>query len=337
MRYIISSFVIALASMCVAPLLQAAQADLVITKRVKTQPSGVFPADFDVVVTNYGPDAAGAVTITDTLAPGAFFDIFLFVNPPPAPWVCTFTPSGQPTSVSCTHPGPIPVGTSVSLPVSVVAGKGRYENCAQVMHAVGSNSDPDATNDRDCACTDFKACRDISVDLSTGTRGSQQMTVGDSDDDWVVVATPQGPAGNLPAKVVGKTHAGFVDALPANWISATNPHATPFGDYIYDLNFTLGNERYLTCIVGLEYASDNDVQFLLDGQLIAQTVNADTSAFTQLHSKLVFGPSAGPHTLRAHVNNEGGPTSLLVHGSLFCSCNTFIDFRSDAAILKARP
>jgi hypothetical protein len=305
--------------------LSAAQSDLGIVKRISTPASGIYPTSFEVIVTNYGPDAAGAITVTDTLSPGSVFELFLFGGMTPGPWVCTFTPPSQSTSVSCTHPGPIPAGNSVILPLHVYSPPGRSENCARASHAA-ANSDPDTTNNEDCTCTDVKRCRNVSIDLSTGTRNGQTLNIGESDDDWMVVGTPSGIGTNAPAKVVGEYHAGFVDAPPANWISATNPFAEAEGDYIYETSFRLSGERYGNCALRLEYASDNEVQFFLDGALIGQNLSTDSSAFTQLHSAASFvSTDAGTHTLRARVHNGGGPTSLLVRGSVQCSCSGFLD------------
>jgi hypothetical protein len=302
----------------------SAASDLGIIKRLVVAPSGVFAAEYEISVTNYGPDATGAVTVTDTPGSGMGFSIEFLSNPAPAPWVCTFNSQTSPTSVACTHPGPIAVGNSVSLPISFLAlTAGRYENCAQVAHA-GSVTDPDTSNNGDCACADFKPCRDITIDVSTGTHNGQMLGIGTNDDDWTVVSTPLGNAANAPAKVVGPFHGGFVTSPPANWISASNPQSTDVGDYRYRLRYSTSSQRFLTCIISIDYASDNEVFFDIDGNPIAQNVASDQTAFTTMHNRTWFAPE-GTHTLNARVHNDGGPTSLFVHGVVFCSCNTFID------------
>jgi hypothetical protein len=247
-------------------------------------------------------------------------------EPSRSPWVCTFTGGPPPTSVSCTYTAPLAKGNTAAFPIGIVVlGQhfGRYENCASVALA-GSNTDPDATNNQDCACTDYKLCRDVSIDISTGTSGNQTLPVGASDDDWVVVSTPTAPSISAPARVVGKYHQGFVDALPANWIASANPHPTDVGDYVYQFKYSTGSQRFTDCVINMDYASDNAVVFTLDGQPLAQNLATDQTAFTTLHGRTWYVPS-GTHTLRARVRNDGGPTSLLVKGQIFCGCYFFID------------
>lgn len=320
--------IMVLAICALAVPLCAATSDLEIIKRVTRPGFGVFPVVYDISVTNYGPDAAGAIAVTDTLTPGTYFDIDFQIGPPPAPWVCTFTPVSEPaTSVTCEHPGPLAVGATVSLPVALWVPDGLSENCAAVRSLAGS--DPAAANNTSCTCTTKPECRDISIDISTGTRNGQMLNPGDSDDDWVVISTPSGSGVNAPAKVVGKYHSGFVSADPANWISAANPQPQDQGDYAYELKFSLGGKRYLDCGLSMDYASDNDITFFLDGAPLAQTVNAGSSAFTKLRPRRRNVFPAGQHTLRAQVHNSGGPTSLIVKGTFFCTCFFFIDFIQD--------
>jgi hypothetical protein len=313
-----------LAALMLAVQVSAGSADLAVVKRLVTAPSGIFPAQYEVAVTNYGPDPAGSVTVTDTLVPNLTFDIDLYINPAPAPWVCTFSGGPPATTVSCTHPGPLAVGNTVSFTVGLLTSEpGRYENCANVALS-GGDSDPDTANNRDCACGDFKRCRDIAIDISTGVKGTQSLPIGANDDDWVVVSTPTAPSTSAPAKVVGKYHSGFVDAPPANWIASANPHPFNTGDYVYELKYSTGTERFTDCAISMDYASDNAVTFTIDGQPLAQNLAMDHTAFTSLHGRTWYVP-AGTHALRARVKNDGGPTSLLVKGNIFCACYYFLD------------
>lgn len=317
---------IALAILSVATQLSAGSTDLGIAKRLITTPSGIFPAEYEIAVTNYGPDPAGPFTVTDSLPANLSFDIDFIINPAPAPWVCTFTGGPPATSVSCTYPGPLANGNTITFQIAIVVlGQqfGRYDNCASVSLA-GGNTDPDATNNQDCACTDYKLCRNVTIDISTGTSGNQSLPVGASDDDWVVVSTPTTSSSSTPAKVVGKYHQGFVDALPANWIASNNPHPADVGDYVFEFRYSTGRQRFTDCVINMDYASDNAVVFTLDGQPLAQNLATDHTAFTMLHGRTRYVPS-GTHTLRARVRNDGGPTSLLVKGQIFCACYFFID------------
>lgn len=305
--------------------MQAGSADLGIIKRLVTPQSGIYAAEYEVSVTNYGPDPAGSITVTDTPDANLTFDIDFFINPAPAPWVCTFSGGPPATSVSCTHPGPLAVGNTLTLRVGIVTLQGqfgRYENCASVALG-GGDSDPEPANNHDCACADFKECHSIVIDISTGAIGDQQLAIGAADDDWRVVATPQGPA-NAAATVVGPTHAGFVNAPPANWISSANPSPSSVGDHVFELKYDTGRERFTDCGINMDYASDNAVTFTIDGQPLAQNLATDHTAFTTLHGRTWYVPS-GAHTLRARVRNDGGPTSLLVNGKIFCACYFFID------------
>lgn len=320
----VTKLILFLAAVLTAAPCLAAQADLGIVKRLVTAPSGVFAAQYEISVTNYGPDAVGPIFVTDTPGPNLAFDIDFIINGAPSPWVCTF--DGPPaTTVTCIHPGPLAVGNTVTMPIGIAAlSLGRHENCASVSLGKVGNTDPDVSNNTDCACTDFKACRDVAIDISTGTAGSVQLNPGASDPDWVVVSTPTATAPNTPAIVVGEYQSHFVDAPPANWISSAFPQPQTSGDYVYELKYSTGSERYLNCIINMDYASDNGVTFTVDGYPLAQNLATDHTAFTMLHPRTWFIPS-GTHTIRARVKNNGGPTSLLVKGSIFCSCYSYID------------
>jgi hypothetical protein len=262
------------------------------------------------------------VTVVDGPGTGMGFSIEFLSNAPAAPWTCTF--NANQTSATCTHPGPIAAGNSVSLPISFIATTpGRYENCADVTSYAGS--DPDMSNNHDCTCADFKRCRDIAIDISTGTYNGTQLLAGTLDDDWKVVSTPGGLAGNVPANVVGPFHTGFLTLAPANWISTTSSQQSlPSGDYVYQLKYNTGPERFASCIIAMQYASDNEVFFDIDGSPLAQNTDNTSHAFTDPHSRTWFAPS-GSHTLRARVHNDSGPTSLLVNGSVLCYCFIVVD------------
>jgi uncharacterized repeat protein (TIGR01451 family) len=291
--------------------------DLRLRKVVTTPQLGAAPAKFDLVVTNVGTADSGPITLTDTLPPGLWYDTTAAT---PSPWLCTYLPAGsQPNYVVCTHPGPLAIGNSVVLPLAVQSNAtGSFENCAVVT----CDGDPNPENNEDCACTNFKQCdAGVDIDISSGVSNGQALAAGSADGDWQVATLPGGtPAASI---VVPKYHSGFADAPPAQWLSLTNPQSEDEGEFAYTYAFALPPELTgQTCSLALQYAADNYATVSLDGSAISSIPNNDSSSnFTATTSASTsFTATAVAHALQIIVGNTGGPTSLLVNGTIHCSC-----------------
>jgi len=304
-------------------------ADLRLVKTLVRPPSGATPALFDLVVTNYGPNtAAGPITIDDQVPQPATLD----TSGVPAPWNCV----GNNTShATCVHPGPLTVGNSLTITLGLQSNgeDGSISNCAYMYSPA---FDPDLSNNNDCACVDFKLCRDVTIDVSTGVVDTNPLAFGATDPRWVVTKTPGGST--PPAVVVAEPN--FVALPPAQWITADTSTDAAAGEYIYDFSFTLGHEfdGRVPCQVNVQYAVDNEAAFFLDNASTAFTMTpgfttlpGNTSSFTTVHTGLGSLPgSFGKHVLHLHVINGGGsnsrqapagPTSVIVRGSISCSCS----------------
>lgn len=110
--------------------------------------------------------------------------------------------------------------------------------------------------------------------------------------------------------------------------------------FIYDFPFTLGHEfdGRVACQVSVQYAVDNEAAFFLDNSTsafattsgFATTVSNNVSSFETIHSGVGSLPGTfGSHVVHVHVLNgtpsdvsgtADSPTSLIVKGSIFCSC-----------------
>jgi len=311
---------IVIASICTAQPIDTPQVktltDLRIVKTVARPPAGTSPALFNVIVTNVGLTDSGPFTLTDILTPPAHFDA---VQPGP-PWLCDFLPpGGQPNYLVCTHPGPLGIGNSVSMQVAVrTSDQGPFENCAAVMCA----GDPNEENNEDCACTDFKGCQNLTIDISTGTSSGAPLALGAQDGEWVSAN------GTLtsPTKVVSVGQ-WLTPPSPSRWIStvaATSANTT----YTYQFDFTLGPEwTGRNCNLTFSYAADNTATFQFDNNTVATLATDTDTNWKSLHGPLSLAVGPGSHQLRAVVTNttggegfNGNPTGLLISGSVVCAC-----------------
>lgn len=123
--------------------------DLTITKK----PEGALQAGgtgaYQVVVSNIGSGPApGPIIVTDTLGLG-----LTYLGASGAGWTC----SASGSTVTCTHPGPVPAGGSlppITIHVAVAKDAQKVENCARVRMEQGSDANP--TNDTICIGTPVK-------------------------------------------------------------------------------------------------------------------------------------------------------------------------------------
>jgi hypothetical protein len=307
---------------------QLPAADLQVRKILTRPPQLDIAPQFMIIVTNYGPDTISTpITVRDTFNGGT-----VFVGGGNRPWTCK--PNSTPV-VDCTHPGPLAPGQSIILlPTATAASPGEYQNCAAVSAAV---TDPNAANNRACACVSFYPCRDLVFDVSTGRLNGKAITpVGTRDDDWLVTALPPGTdaspgAANVPYQSGAK-------APEAMWISArTAPPSlerarTP-GFYTYEYRFVTTPEwAGRNCTLSFRYSADNTVAFTVNGQSVTSNDKGDTlmSALEPAtpfvhHFPAITNPPY-VNTFQARVNNFqsstglGTITGLMVVGTITCRC-----------------
>lgn len=305
-------FVALVLSLAVPLAAQQPSADLGLAKTVSS-------SVFTITVTNYGPNVApGPITVFDSIPAPA-----TLVGPPiAAPWTCT--PALPTSNLTCTHPGPLAVGNSISFKVRYSSNTAEvdYVNCAAV-EAKGS-ADPDVKNNRDCACVDVWRCRDVVIDLTTGRENGATLAPNVADNDWTYVPATGSPVPATTANWPWTPPAGS----PGLFI---NPGAAPGGRAV---SYADGPHRYRTtftladawanhqCTLTLRFGADNGVAFQLDGTaLLPSTATATTSAAWAQLTTLTTALAGGTHTLTANVTNQGaGFTGLYVNGEVVCRC-----------------
>ncbi len=165
---------------------------------------------YTLTASNTGPNDSGDIVITDNLPPSVSF-----VSAAGAGWNCSA--SGQ--VVTCTRPGPHPVGAAIS-PVSLVgkvnASGGTVTNSATIAPAVGGVADPDTSNNT--ATFDSTVLPGADVNIAQKTVTSALPAVAGSNVSFLIQPRNAGPA--TAANVV------VTDPLPAGWtfISASGPN-----------------------------------------------------------------------------------------------------------------
>jgi uncharacterized repeat protein (TIGR01451 family) len=296
-------------------------------------------ATFILAVTNYGPVSTGTgivgnIVVTDQLpAPATFLTPLL-----PANWSC-MPPSGQ--SITCTFDVPLGVGQTAQLPLTIAmpAGQtGTINNCASV-HGGIFIPELDPSNNNDCTCIDFKACRGVSIDISTGRfKAGTAIALGQPDPDWRVVSGPAAGGIVLGPAITAVRATPWLNAsgFNAQWISIAGTDTDAWGDYVYDFPFLVG-PQWRNCTATFDYAADNEVQFqLVNGPVLAQTPGyaspnpSGATVFVNLQGPVThsFTPQPGLNILRARVQNGDpsnplsftGPTGLFVNGKIDCTC-----------------
>lgn len=275
-----------------------------------------------VTITNFGPGTApGPFTVVDAMPAPA-----RFTGPPAAaPWSCT--PALPSSNLTCTHPGPLAPGRSIVLKVrsSPETAASDFTSCASVN--TQTSSDPDPANNRDCACVDVYRCRDVVIDLTTGSEDGANLAINTADRDWLYVPASGAPVASTTANWPWTPPAGS----PGTFI---NPAAAPNGrasgsvaggQHTYRNTFTLADAwASHQCRLTLRFGADNGVTFLLDGTALPNsTATATTSAAWAQLTTTTAALSGGTHTLTANVTNQGtGYTGLYVHGEVVCRCIT---------------
>jgi|GEM_PF-4380748 len=188
----------------VKPCDTAGKPDLTIDKREEGPLQAGQQGAYLLTVTNIGSGTApGPITVTDYMGPGL---TFIFASG--AGWTCV--PSGS--TVVCTHPGPLPVASSLPqlvITVDVAKDAQKVENCASVS-LEKPDAEADLANNRDCVGT-------VTVPPLTGSICGVKFEDKDGDGiqdpgeagmvGWTIVLTDA--AGNAIATVVTGTNGQY--------------------------------------------------------------------------------------------------------------------------------
>ena len=191
-------------------------ADLAISKIGSPDPvtAGTNLA-YAITVSNSGPDAASAVSWSDTLPAGTTFVSLSS----PAGWSCTTPAFGAAGTINCALAASFAVGSAAfSLTIAVaptVAAGTVLSNTATVTSTTG---DPSGFNNTALATTAVAA----SADLSTTKTASPNPVVANSNITYTITVTNAGPS--------VATAAALTDTLPAGttFVSLVSPICTRF-------------------------------------------------------------------------------------------------------------
>jgi large repetitive protein len=129
------------------PTMVDASADLAIVKsHAATIEAGTSTA-YTLAVTDLGPsDAAGPITVSDTLPSSETYEPSSGGGTGAATWSCTAR-TATPTVVTCTLPGPLPVGPAPSITLDVAVSPGVTGTITNTATVSSPTADPDPAND----------------------------------------------------------------------------------------------------------------------------------------------------------------------------------------------
>jgi fimbrial isopeptide formation D2 family protein/uncharacterized repeat protein (TIGR01451 family) len=174
-------------------------ADLSITKTIGS-PGLVAggPSDqYDIAVTNHGPDAAATPTVTDTAPSGT-----TLTGGSGTGWVCSLGTDG--TSISCTLGGSLASGSTSSLVVTTAIPSDTTGTITNTATVSSPTNDPVLTNNTSTVEGTVITEADLSIvkshagDFTAGATGTYQLTVTDngaSDSPGTIEVTDAIPAG----------------------------------------------------------------------------------------------------------------------------------------------
>ena len=188
-------------------------ANLALAKTATPDPVvGGANVTYTLSVSNAGPNAGGAMVITDNLPPAVSF-----VSATGSEWSCSN--AGQVVTCNSTRAGPYPVGVAIA-PVTLVgtvnAAGGSVTNSATVAPAVGGVADPDTADNTALVSVTVLAGADVRIAQKTVT-SAQPATAGG------LVSFQIQPRNSGPAAAV---NAVVTDVLPTGWqfLSASGPN-----------------------------------------------------------------------------------------------------------------
>ena len=193
------------------------QADLSIFKVDRFDPATAgFEVIYTIKVINNGPDAAAAVSWSDTL-PGT--TTFGGVNPPGG-WSCTTPPIGAAGTVTCSIPS-MPVGIAeFDLEADIPAATPAGAHLSNTVTVTSTTSDPD-TDDRSATeITNVKAIANLSAHKS----GAPNPVTPGTNLTYTITVHNNGPSNAADVKMndtvpVGTTFVSL--AAPAGWSCVT--------------------------------------------------------------------------------------------------------------------
>ena len=191
----------------------------------------------------------------------------------------------------------------------------------RVLQTVGVGS---AVGMAGCIGGGTGGCRDLSIDLSTGTTDGTPDSFGTDDPDWRVASAPDGTTGQA---VSIEPVSQWVTLPTANWI---DPYGTggwpapsdPLGAYVYEIDFEVSDTwSQQQCELRIhQWSVDDDATLELDGPSGTVTLDQD-SGHTTLKGPVSQSLAPSQYTLRARVNNDMTITGLLVEADVLCECD----------------
>jgi large repetitive protein len=137
-------------------------------------------ATYEFTVRNHGPSDAADATITDTLPAG-----LTFVSASGTGWTCS--PSGQ--DVTCTHPTPLPSGTTTVVQMTVHLASTATTPITNTATVNSTTPDPDTTNNTDGDETDVNQLADLAI-----TKSHTDTAVAGSTLSYTLHVTNTGPS-----------------------------------------------------------------------------------------------------------------------------------------------
>jgi uncharacterized repeat protein (TIGR01451 family) len=196
---------------------------------------------YKVDVTNNGlSDAAGPITIVDTLPAG-----FTFVSSPTAGWSCTGT-----TTVTCTRAAALPVTGSTS--VDIVVAVASTVTGSATNSAVASSASTDPVSANNTAIDTATVVSSANLSLSKGHTGAITAGSNVTYNLTVLNSGPSSAAGplsivdTLPAGLtVVSASAGWTCAPATGTVTCTNPASLASGG-TNTLNLTVAVDAGLT-------------------------------------------------------------------------------------------
>ncbi len=193
-----------------------AGANLALTKTAAPDPVvGGAQVTYTLTASNPGPNAGGAMVLTDNLPPSVSF-----VSAAGSGWSCSHTAGVVTCSRSGSHPAGEPIAP-VTLVGRVNVSGGTVTNSATLAPAEGGVADPDSSDNTRLASVQVTPGADVNIAQKAVTSASP-ATAG-QNVTFQIQPRNAGPA--LASNVV------VTDALPAGWtfVSASGPNWTCVG------------------------------------------------------------------------------------------------------------
>ncbi len=180
-------------------------ADLAITKSHTGNFTVGVNGTYSLTVTNSGPSASGALTVTDPLPAGLGFVSGTGTN-----WSCSA--SGQ--TVTCANPTGLASGANSTITLTVTVASAAAPSVTNTASVAGTAVDPNPSNNMASDPTTVGTSADVSIVKShTGT-----FTVGVNGVFTLAVAnTGPSPSGTLTVTDTLPAGLGFVSGTGANW------------------------------------------------------------------------------------------------------------------------